>query len=461
MSARTPQNLSDFVNQHKKRQPPRVVILGGGFGGLAAARALSREPVRITLIDRRNHHLFQPLLYQVATAALAPSEIALPIRRIMRRRRSVSVILGEAESIDLAGKKVVMRDGELEYDYLIVATGATHFYFGHDNWAEAAPGLKTLEDATEIRRRVLVAYEAAEKADDLEAQSCWLTFVIVGAGPTGVELAGALAEISHRVLSRDFRRIQSQRARIVLVEATPRVLPAMSEESSRNAERQLKRIGVELMLNTMVTEVDDAGVTHGRGHIASHTVIWAAGVAASPLGRSLGAPTDNAGRVLVNQDLSVPNAPDVYVIGDLAAVTSEGKPVPGVGPAAIQEGHHAALNIIHTIRGEAAQPFRYLDKGTLASIGRGAAVADIGRIRMSGFLAWITWLGVHIFYLIGFRNRVIVIAEWAWLYLRNERGARLITGDVEPLLDRGRREAAAGRSERSNQTSRNHSEASS
>jgi NADH dehydrogenase len=309
---------------------------------------------------------------------------------------------------------------------------------------------------------VLVAYEAAEKADDLEAQSCWLTFVIVGAGPTGVELAGALAEISHRVLSRDFRRIQSQRARIVLVEATPRVLPAMSEESSRNAERQLKRIGVELMLNTMVTDVDDAGVTHGRGHIASHTVIWAAGVAASPLGRSLGAPTDNAGRVLINQDLSVPNAPDVYVIGDLAAVTSEGKPVPGVGPAATQEGHHAALNIIHTIRGEAVQPFRYLDKGTLASIGRGAAVADIGRIRLSGFLAWITWLGVHIFYLIGFRNRVIVIAEWAWLYLRNERGARLITGDVEPLLDRGRREAAAGRSERSNhQTSRNQSEGSS
>ncbi|MGA8569365.1 MAG: FAD-dependent oxidoreductase [Candidatus Binataceae bacterium] len=283
----------------------------------------------------------------------------------------------------------------------------------------------------------------------------------MGGGPSGVELAGALAEISHRVLSRDFRRIQSRRARIVLVEAAPRVLPAMSEESSRNAERQLKRIGVELMLNTIVTGVDDAGVTHGRGHIASHTVIWAAGVAASPLGRSLGTPTDKAGRVLVKQDLSVPKAPDVFVIGDLAAITSDGKLVPGVAPAAAQEGLHAARNIIRIIRGESVKPFRYLDKGTLASIRRGAAVADIGRIRLSGPLAWITCLGVNIFYLIGFRNRVIVIAEWAWLYLRNERGARLITGDVEPTAQGGRRAVAAGRSERSNQTSRNQSEGSS
>jgi NADH dehydrogenase len=301
---------------------PRVVILGGGFGGLAAARALSREPVRITLVDRRNHHLFQPLLYQVATAALAPSDIALPIRRITRGGRRISVILGEATSIDVTGKKVVMRDAELEYDYLIVATGATHSYFGHNNWAEAAPGLKTLGDATEIRRRVLVAYEAAGRADDLEAQRRCLTFVIVGGRPTGVELAGALAEISHRVLSRDFSRIRSQRARIDLVEAASRVLPSRSEESSRNAERQLKRIGVELMLNTMVTGVDDAGVAHGQRRIASHTVIWAAGVAASTLGRSLDAPTDKAGRVLVSQDLSVPKSPDVFVIGDFAAVTS-------------------------------------------------------------------------------------------------------------------------------------------
>ena len=420
-------------------EQPQVVILGGGFGGLAAAQELSSEPVRVTLVDRRNHHLFQPLLYQVASAALSPADIAMPIRRVVRRQRNISVILGEAISIDTAGKRVVLRDDAVAYDYLIIATGATHSYFGHDNWAEAAPGLKTLEDATEIRPRVLVAFEAAERADDPEALSSWLTFVIVGGGSTGVELAGALAEISNRVLSRDFRRIQPQRARIVLVEGAPRVLPIMSEESSRNAERQLKRMGVELMLNTVVTDVDDSGVTYGRGHIASHTVIWAAGVVASPLGRSLGAATDGAGRVLVNQDLSVPKAPDVFVIGDLATIESEGEPVPGVAPAAAQEGYHAARNIIRMIRGESVKPFRYVDKGTLASIGRGAAVADIGRIRLSGFLAWITWLGVHIFYLIGFRNRFIVMAQWAWLYLWNERGARLITGDVESLLKRGRR----------------------
>ena len=424
-------------NFQNPKSQPRVVIIGGGFGGLAAAHVLRREPVQLTIIDQRNHFLFQPLLYQVATAALSPADIATPIRHIVRSQRNTNVILGEVLSIDTAGKRVVMRDGEVAYDYLIVAAGATHSYFGHDEWAEAAPGLKTLEQATEIRRRALVAYEAAERELDPMAQQSWLTFVIVGAGPTGVELAGALAEVSSRV-HRDFRRIELNRPRVVLMDMTSRVLAAMSEESSKNAERQLRRLGVELMLNTAVTAVDDEGVTHPQGRIASHTVIWAAGVAASPLGKSLGAPTDRAGRVVVNQDLSVPKAPEVFVIGDLAAVTFEGKPVPGVAPAAMQEGRHAARNIIRIIRGEPVEPFHYKDKGSLATIGRGAAVAEVGRLKLSGFIAWITWLGIHIVYLVGFRRRFIVMAQWAWLYLRNERGARLITGDVESLLERGR-----------------------
>jgi NADH dehydrogenase len=421
-------------------EQPQVVILGGGFGGVAAARILGREPVQLTIVDRRNHFLFQPLLYQVATAALSPADIATPIRHIVRSQRNTKVILAEALSIDPARKRVVLRDGEVAYDYLIVATGATHSYFGRDDWAEAAPGLKTLEQAIEIRKRVLVAFEAAERESDPVVQQSWLTFVVIGAGPTGVELAGALSEISYRLLDRDFRRIGSLRARVVLMDMAARVLPAMSEKSSRNAERQLRRLGVELMLDVAVTGVDDAGVTHKQGRIASRTVIWAAGVAASPLGRSFGAAIDKAGRVVVNQDLSVPNVPDVFVIGDLAAITSDGKPVPGVAPAAMQEGRHAARNISRIIRGEAVEPFHYVDKGTVASIGRAAAVAEIGGLKLSGLVAWMAWLGVHIFYLIGFRRRFIVMAEWAWLYLRNERGARLITGDVPPLLERGRYE---------------------
>ena len=418
---------------------PHVVIIGGGFGGITAARAFRKQPVRLTLIDRRNHHLFQPLLYQVATAALNPSDIASPIRRILRGQNNASVILGEAVSIDTRQKIVHLADGEVAYDYLILATGSTHSYFGHDQWSEAAPGLKTVEDAIEIRRRVLVAYEAAEReVDDSEVRG-WLTFVIVGAGPTGVEMAGALAEISRRVLERDFRRIDPGRARITLIEAGPRVLPAMSPQSSEHALAQLRHLGVEVILNSAVSQIDDRSVTHSKDRIDTRTVIWAAGVAASSLGKALGAETDRAGRVMVNQDLSVAGSDGVFVIGDLASIKSDGKPVPGLSPAAMQEGRHAAKNILHLIRGESTKPFRYLDKGTLATIGRAAAVGDIGQLHVSGLIAWLMWLFVHIFFLIGFRNRFFVISEWAWVYLRNDRGARLITGDVEPLLERGER----------------------
>jgi NADH dehydrogenase len=414
-----------------------VVIIGGGFGGIAAARALKRAPVRVTMVDRRNHHLFQPLLYQVATAALNPSDIASPIRRILRRQRNASVILGDVTSIDTTKKIVQLADGEVGYDYLIVAAGATHSYLGHEEWQGAAPGLKTLEDAVEIRRRVLVAYEAAEREIDADECATWMTFVIIGAGPTGVEMAGALAEISRRVLERDFRRIDPGRARIILIEAGPRVLPAMSPESSKSARRQLERLGVEVITDSPVTAVDDRGVTHGGIRTNTRTVIWAAGVAATTLGASLGAELDRAGRVIVNQDLSVKGADGVFVIGDLASIKSDGKPVPGLSPAAMQEGRHAAKNIMRIIRGEPTLPFRYWDKGTLATIGKAAAVGDIGRLHLSGLIAWLMWLFVHIFFLIGFRNRFIVIVEWAWTYIRNDRGARLITGDVEPLLERG------------------------
>jgi NADH:ubiquinone reductase (H+-translocating) len=417
---------------------PHIVLIGGGFGGLAAAQALADSPVRITLIDRRNHHLFQPLLYQVATAALNASDIARPIRRILRHQANCEVVLGEVESIDRLERKVVLDEGEIAYDYLIVASGATHSYFGHDAWEHDAPGLKTIEDALEIRRRVLVAYEAAERESDSEIVHEWMTFVIVGGGPTGAELAGALAEISRRVLARDFRRVDPKRARIILIEGTPRVLPALTPESSASAQRQLERLGVEVITSAMVTGIDDRGVTHVGGLIPTRTVIWAAGVAASSLGKSLGVPLDRVGRVIVNPDLSVPGAPEVFVIGDLALILgSDGRPVPGLAPAAMQEGRHAARNVIRAIRGERLKPFSYIDKGTLATIGRGAAVAEIGRLRLSGFLAWMAWLFIHIFYLIGFRNRFMVLAGWAWVYLRNESGARLITGDIEPLLERG------------------------
>jgi NADH dehydrogenase len=410
--------------------PPHVVIVGGGFGGLYAARALARAPVRITLVDRRNHHLFQPLLYQVATAALNPSDIATPIRRVLRHQRNVTVLLGEATGIDRARRMVVLRDGELTYDHLIVATGATHAYFGHEAWEPRAPGLKTLEDALEIRRRVLLSFEAAEREPDPARRIVLMTFVVVGGGPTGVELAGALAEIARRVLRRDFRRIDSSLARVLLVEAGPRVLSTFPRALSEKAARQLVRLGVEVRAGAPIAEIDAGGVRVGDERIEAATVLWAAGVAASPLARSLGAPLDRAGRVLVTPELTVPGAPDVYVVGDLAALQSDGRPIPGVAPAAIQEGRRAARNIRRVVAGKPREPFRYRDKGSLATIGRAAGVGELGRIHLSGLVAWLAWLVVHIFFLIGFRNRFLVVAEWAWVYLRNERGARLITGEM-------------------------------
>jgi NADH:quinone reductase (non-electrogenic) len=411
-----------------------VVIIGGGFGGLYAARSLRRAPVRITLVDRRNHHLFQPLLYQVASAALNPSDIAIPIRRVLRRQKNAEVMLADAVSIDVPGHRVVLADGELGYDKLIIATGATHSYFGHDEWEPFAPGLKTLEDAVNMRRRILLAYEAAEREPDDDHRREWMTFVVVGGGPTGVELAGALAEISRQVLKKDFRHIDPALARIVLVEAGPRILPPYSEPSSRRAVEQLKRLGAEVQCNAKVIAIDDHGVTLAdNGHIASRTVLWAAGVRASPLAKSLSVPLDKAGRVIVEPTLTIPGSSDVFVIGDLASIPG----VPGVAPAAMQMGRHTAKNIVRAEKGQPLVPFKYLDKGSLATIGRAAAVAEIRKLRLSGLIAWLAWLFIHIFYLIGFRNRFLVLAEWAWAYLRNERGARLITGQVVELLADG------------------------
>jgi NADH:ubiquinone reductase (H+-translocating) len=435
--------MSTFPTQQgyikaSNRGLPHVVVVGSGSGGLAAVRKLSRERVRVTVIDRRNYHLFQPLLYQVATAALSPADIASAIRHVLRGCPNVSVMLGEASSINVSECIVNLRDGtEVGYDFLIIATGSVHSYFGHDEWAKAAPGLKNIEDATDIRRRFIVAFEAAERETDAEIQHKWMTFVVVGGGPTGVELAGALAE-SRRVLEREYRRIRPELLKVVLIEGAPRVLPAMSEASSADARRQLERLGVEVLTGTMVTAVDDAGVSCGVRRIDSETVIWAAGVAASPLGRTLGVPVDRVGRVKVNTDLSVPGARNAFVIGDLAAFESDGKSVPGLAPAAMQEGRHAARNVMRTIRGEPLRPFRYRDKGTLAIIGRGRAVADIGRIHLSGMIAWLAWLTIHLFYIMGFRNRFFVIAQWGWLYIRNVRSAPLITGDIETIPRTGR-----------------------
>jgi NADH:ubiquinone reductase (H+-translocating) len=404
----------------------RVVIIGGGFGGLYAAKSLRDAAVRITLVDRRNYHLFQPLLYQVATAALNPSDIAYPIRAVLRKQKNVSVILGDVTSIDLLKRSVQLADGAaLAYDYLIVATGATHSYFNHPEWEQAAPGLKTIEDALEIRRRVLLAFEAAERESDPDAQRAWLTFVIVGAGPTGVELAGALSEIARQTMLRDFRRINPSSARVILVEGKDRVLPAYPPSLSAKAEAQLRGLGVEVITNATVTSLNDREVCLGATTIPTRTVLWGAGVQASPLARSLNAPLDRAGRVIVEPTLAVPGHPDAFVIGDLASV--EG--VPGVAPAAIQGGQHAALNIERAIEGQPLRAFHYRDKGSLATIGRAAGVADFGRVKIGGFLAWFAWLAIHIFFLIGFRNRVLVMLQWAWAYLTYQRGARLITGE--------------------------------
>jgi NADH dehydrogenase len=412
----------------------RVVIIGGGFGGLYAARALRRAPVDVTLVDRRNHHLFQPLLYQVASAALNPSDIAYPIRAALRRQRNARVLLAEAESIDVDRRIVTLDDGELEYDYLIVATGATHAYFGHDEWAEHAPGLKSIEDALEIRRRVLLAYEAAERETDTALRREWLTFVVVGAGPTGVELAGALAEIARHSLAKDFRSIDPADACVILLEGGDRVLPPYVPKLSAKAQRQLEKLGVEVRTKSLVTGIDDRGVDIGGDRIGARTVLWAAGVAASPLARSLGAQLDRAGRVEVEADLSVPGHPEVFVIGDLAAAGAPDARVPGVAPAAIQGGRHAAQCIRRAVRELPSEPFRYRDKGSLATIGRAAAVADFGRLKFGGFFAWAAWMLIHIFFLIGFRTKVFVMLSWAWAYLTFRRGARLITGPQDRLL---------------------------
>ncbi|HET7503773.1 MAG TPA: NAD(P)/FAD-dependent oxidoreductase [Kofleriaceae bacterium] len=421
---------------------PHVVVIGGGFGGLAAARALARAPVRVTLIDRRNHHLFQPLLYQVATAALNPGDIAYPIRAALSRQPNARVLLAAATSIDVAHRRVVLDDGDLAYDYLIVATGATHSYFGHDDWAPVAPGLKSVEDALDIRRRIFLAYEAAEREADPAAQREWLTFAVVGAGPTGVEMAGALGEIGLQTLAHDFRTIDPTSVRVVLFEGRDRILGTYPPRLSSAAQRSLERRHVDVRLNTQVIAVDAAGVTVTTGgheeRIGARTVVWAAGVRASSLAGSLGAPRDASGRVEVLPDLSIPGHPEVFVIGDLAKmVMPDGSQVPGVAQGALQGGRHAAALIAAEVTAGAARrdrpAFRYHDKGNMATIGRAEAVIVTRHFARHGLLAWLLWWAVHIAALVGFRNRMLVMFHWAWSWLTFKRGARLITGKIGAL----------------------------
>lgn len=408
-----------------------MVIVGGGFAGLnAARRLLSSGPssLRITLVDRRNHHLFQPLLYQVAMAGLSPADISTPIRSIFGRDRRIDVQMAEVQDIDLDGKRVLTSDGPLSYDFLVMACGATHAYFGHDEWEAHAPGLKTIEQATEIRRRVLTAYERAEIETDPELRRRLLTFVIVGGGPTGVELAGALGELSRHTLSRDFRHIDPGGTRVLLIEGGPRILAAFDPELSRRATRSLERLGVTVWTNIRVTHIADDHVEAGNEVVHAGTVLWAAGVRASSLGTKLGVELDRAGRVVVEPDLSVPGHPEIFVVGDQAHVTdADGTEVPGVAPAAIQQGVHAAINILHEIDGEEREAFEYFDKGIMATIGRASAVVQTGPFRIAGFIAWLAWCFIHILYLIGFRNRILVFIQWVWSYVRYRRGARLIT----------------------------------
>ena len=409
---------------------PRVVVVGAGFGGLSATLGLAKAAVDVTLIDRRNYHLFQPLLYQVATAGLSPADIAYPIRSIVRGYPNVKVMLGKVSGVDLSGRAALIGERRVPYDYLVLATGARHAYFGHDEWEPYAPGLKKIDDATEIRRRVLLAFEQAEASQDEAERRRLLTFVIVGGGPTGVEMAGAVAELAHKALSRDFRHIDPKSARIVLVEAAPRVLLTFPDQLSETARRSLERLGVEVRLGKAVTACDEKGVMIGDERIESATVIWGAGVAASPAARWLGAEKDRAGRVKVNRDLTLPGHPEVFVIGDTAAAEDhDGKMLPGVAPVAKQQGFYVARAIKARLNGEPAPTFRYRNYGNLATIGRKAAVADFGWLRVHGFLAWLLWGAVHIAFLIGFRNRIAVLLDWLWAYATFGRGARLITGD--------------------------------
>jgi len=417
----------------------RVVILGGGFGGLYASKALKKAPVELTLLDRRNFHLFQPLLYQVATGSLSPGEIASPLRAVLRGQQNTQVLLGEAIDLDAEHHKVILDSGSLDYDTLVVATGSSDSYFGHDDWQRIAPGLKSIEEATEIRHKILYAFEAAEKEHDPQMRREWLTFVLVGGGATGVELAGALGEIAHDTLRRDFRSIRPQEAVILLVEGSPRVLPSYPPDLSAKAEASLARLGVTVQTNAFVTGLDPNGVTiktsTGSERVAARTVIWSAGVQASPFGRVLqqraGAQLDKSGRVLVNPDCRVPGHAEIFVIGDLAHLEQDGKPLPGVAQVAMQQGAYIAKLIQKQLRDETLPPFRYFDKGNLAVIGRAAAVAQIGPLHISGFLAWITWVFVHLMYLVEFSNRILVFVHWGFLYLTFNRGARLITGGEE------------------------------
>ncbi|MEJ2185190.1 MAG: NAD(P)/FAD-dependent oxidoreductase [Gemmatimonadota bacterium] len=424
--------------------PPRVVILGGGFGGLYCARALKRARVRVTLVDRQNYHSFQPLLYQVATASLSPADIASPIRSILRRQRNAEVWLGEASAVDVARRRVLLKDGELDYDYLVVATGVTHTYFGHEEWASLAPGLKTMDDALEIRRRFLLAFEAAEREADPVARRRLLTFAIVGGGPTGVELAGAMAEIARESIPRDFRFIDTTMARIILLEAADRVLPTYPASLSARARRQLERLGVVVRTGAPVNAVDANGARVGEDRIDAGNVFWAAGVQALPIAGSLGAEQDHNGRVMVTEDLSLPGHPEVFVIGDLAHIEQDGGTLPGVAQVALQGGRHAARLIRADLERRSRIPFRYHDRGNLATIGRAAAVADLGRIRFAGLPAWLTWVFIHILYLIGFRNRILVMLQWAWAWATYQRGIRLITGRPALHLERARDVAVPG-----------------
>ncbi|WP_309387656.1 NAD(P)/FAD-dependent oxidoreductase [Cerasicoccus frondis] len=433
------------MGEAPQRKLPRVIIVGGGFGGVAAAKELKHSAVEVGLVDKRNYHLFQPLLYQVATAALNPADIASPIRRIFRHQKNVHVVLGEVDAVDLANQCIKIQGESVGYDYLVLAAGATDFYFGNDQWAKIAPGMKTIEDATEIRRRFLLAFEAAELETDPDAIQACLTFVVVGAGPTGCELAGAMIEIAHDVIPADFRHVDTTTARVILMEGGPRVLAAMSEKNSHDAQKHLEELGVEVRLNTKVTDVNEDGVFCGDEFVPTHNVLWAAGVKGSPLGKSLGVELDRGGRVVVGEDLSIPGHPNVFVIGDQTAARSAktGKPVPGVAQGAMQGGAFVGKLICREIDARAAgtEPaergaFSYFDKGSMATIGRNKAVADVFGLKLKGFLAWIIWAAIHILFLITFRNRLLVGIGWLWTYVFTARGARLITGRCEPRVKR-------------------------
>jgi NADH dehydrogenase len=432
----TPGRTVEAQQSKAPAKVPRVVIIGAGFGGLQAAHALRNAPVDLTVIDRNNHHLFQPLLYQVATAGLSPADICVPIRFTLRKQKNTGVLLAEVTGIDLQEQRVIMGDRSIGYDYLVVASGARDNYFGHDDWEHFAPGLKSVVDATKLRRNILLAFGAAEMETDPEKVRALLTFVLVGAGPTGVEMAGAIAELAHKAIASDFRHIDPKTARIILIEAGPRILPTFPENLAQKAQRALKRLGVEVRTGAAVEAIDENGVVAAGSHIAAKTVIWSAGVKASAAGQWLKAEVDRGGRVKVLADLSLPGHPNIFVIGDTASAIQDGKPLPGVAPVAMQAGRYVASVITQRVAGkkQATTPYRYHNKGNLATVGRSFAVLEIGKIRLTGFVAWAMWLTIHIFYLIGFRNRFLVFFQWTWAYFTFQRGTRLITFQEKPEI---------------------------